>query len=69
MTQQDIKPVHWAHVNQSGEIVTWGTSHGTDVFLQNLEPGLIAIARPQDITGWSGHVYQDGEWKPKETTQ
>ncbi len=60
------EPVYWAHIDVNGRIVSWGTSHGTDVFLQELAPGLTAVSRPQDVTGYSGHLLVNGEWK-KET--
>ena len=61
--------IHWAHVDASGSIVTWGTSHGDDVFLQALAPGLTAVVRPQDITGYSRVRYVDGQWVKKEPEQ
>ena len=54
--------IHWAHVDQDGKIVAWGTAQGTDVFLQDLRPGLLAVSRPSEITGWSGHRLVNGEW-------
>lgn len=54
--------VHWAHVDADGKVVSWGTSHGSDVFLQSLRPGLTAVSRPEIVTHLSGHEYRDGQW-------
>jgi len=62
------KAVHWAHIDAQGKVVSWGTAHGTDVFLQELGPGLTAVSRPEDVTGYTGHRLINGEWK-KEAEQ
>lgn len=54
--------VYWAHVDSDGYIVTWGTAIGADVFLQELQPGLTAVSRPQDANPWDGWRYINGEW-------
>jgi len=61
--------IHWAHVDASGAIVAWGTAHGQDVFLQALAPGLTAVARPPEITGYSRVRYVDGQWIKEEAAQ
>lgn len=58
--------IHWAHIDAAGFIVTWGTSVGSDVFLQKLAPGLTAVARPENITGYDGARYIDGAWLKEE---
>lgn len=59
--------IHWAHIDSDGKIETWGTVHDQDVFRQALAPGLTAVARPADITGYSNVRYIDGQWvKQKE---
>lgn len=54
--------IHWAHVDKDGAIVSWGTAQGTDVFLQNLPPNLVAVGRPEDVTGYSGHRFINNTW-------
>lgn len=54
--------IHWAHIDASGNIVTWGTSIGTDVFLQYLADGLTAVSRPPDVTGYDNWRYTDNQW-------
>jgi hypothetical protein len=54
--------IHWAHIDAEGNIICWGTAQGTDVFLQPIEPGLTAVARPADVTGFSGWKYLNGAW-------
>lgn len=54
--------IHWAHIDGTGKVVSWGTSHGDDVFRQRLEPGLVAVTRPEDVTHLSGHTYKNDEW-------
>lgn len=61
--------IHWAHIDALGEIVTWGTAHDQDVFRQQLAPGLTAIARPAEVTGYSHARYVDGQWIKKEPKQ
>lgn len=60
--QQIRQVVNWAHVDKSGAIVSFGTAQGTDVFLQELAPGLIAVARPDHVTGFDPWRYINGEW-------
>lgn len=54
--------INWAHVDQDGRIVSWGSAAGTDIFLQPLPDGLTAVARPEGVTGFGGWVYLDGQW-------
>lgn len=54
--------IHWAHIDNNGYIVSWGTAVGSDVFLQNLEPGLTAVARPADANPWDHWRYVNEEW-------
>jgi len=54
--------INWAHIDVEGRIVTWGSAVGTDVFLQPLDPGLTAISRPENVTGFDPWRYINGEW-------
>lgn len=60
--------VHWAHIDETGRVVSWGTAMNSDVFLQPLESGLTCLARPEEVNGFENvdgtvWAYQDEEWK------
>lgn len=54
--------VYWAHIDASGQIISWGQCSTTDIFQQNLPDGLTAVARPEHVTGYGGWRYINGEW-------
>ncbi len=56
----------WAHIDDDGKIKAWGASSDEDVFRQPLPPGLTAIARPADVTGYDKVRYVDGVWVREE---
>lgn len=54
--------INWAHIDDAGRIVTWGSAFGSDVFAQPLAAGLTAIARPEHVTGFEPWRYISGQW-------
>ncbi|RAN30625.1 hypothetical protein [Hyphomonas pacifica] len=67
--------VFWAHVisaglEEEGRVVSYGVSNGPDVFLQDLDEGCTALARPpiaNDFGGWR-YNWDEGFWQRLRTT-
>lgn len=53
---------YWAHIDADGQIISWGQCSAADVFLQDLQEGLTAVARPEHVTGYGGWRYFNGDW-------
>lgn len=50
--------MHWAQINNLGEILSWGTACSEDSFnliKENVEG--IYVNRPENITGFSDYIY------------
>lgn len=55
--------IHWAHVDQAGRIVSWGTASGMDVFRQPLADGLTCVPRPEHVNGFDGWRFINDQWE------
>lgn len=58
----DDRPAYWAFIRADGSIESWGQCSPADIFLQQIPDGLTAVARPDDVTGYDGWRYINGEW-------
>jgi hypothetical protein len=54
--------VYWAHIDTTGQIISWGQCSASDLLLQTLPDGLTAVARPDHVTGYDGWRYINNQW-------
>jgi hypothetical protein len=53
---------YWAHVDESGAIVSWGQCAQEDAALQDVPQGLTFVIRPDYVTGYDAWKYVNQQW-------